>query len=188
MIENETEESLAEKYVKLGQELKKLQSMFAVSQSFLWKALNLYKSLEPPNNDMIHEIYGVLGTMSFEVKDWNQAFKLFKECEKHINEADFEPSSELNAYLGSVCTYLENFDEAVKYFQKILQSSKDREQIRIAYHSLATINERRGMLKEALELYQKAVEYQKHMTKNASEIEASLKKISEIESIFKRGQ
>jgi len=163
-------ETLAEKYLKRLKQLGQFKNMHQECEAYQYKALELYKNIDPRNNGKIQEIYGTLGFNTFRQKNYSKAYELFKESEKYIAgpEKDLFGFRILHTYLGSICMYLGKFDEAEKHILKVLEVSKgtdNLEDIGVNYHNLAILYERRGHQKEAMELKNKAEEIQQVLNK-----------------------
>jgi len=65
--------------------------------------------------------------------------------------------------LSSAYLYLNNYEECERHVQKILESYKatgDSEFVGDAYNNLGIIREQTGKMKEAVEAYKKAEEYE----------------------------
>jgi len=181
-------ENLAQKYYDWALEIRAFENMGEEAKAYLLKALELYKGIEPLNHDNLQEIYGALGFITFGEHNWEKCYEFFKECEKHLSEIQTDPDAfqTLDIYLGAVCVYVKKYDEAEKYIQKILKSSQDVGQIAIAYHNLGNIYEQRGMLRESVGFYKKAIEYEEqNANKSDDNIQFDLGKIAELESKLK---
>jgi len=182
----DNEVGLAETYIKQASELKD-QGNNKEALLALEKALDIYKNLEPLNHSKIADLYGLMGQISFAEEDWSRALEYFEGSEKHMYEFQVHPSRLQAIYACLITTnqHLKNYEESIEYCSKIIElceATGETMYLMIAYNEIGRIFEERGVLKDALEAYEKVVVYEeKFLGKDHPDTQTTAKKILELQ-------
>jgi len=181
---------VAESHIKQARELRE-QGTWRDSQACLRKALDIYENLEPLDYSKIADLYGLMGQLSYGEEEWERALEFFKESEKHLDKFHAKPSRVQYTYIYMITAYrgLENYDESLKYCQKIIQSAEVTGETRYlgtAYYDSGRVYEVKGMFKAALEAYQTAEKYEgQQFGKDHAETKACMEKVLEMQKKVK---
>jgi len=182
----DNEMGLAETYIKQASELKD-QGDNVESLTCLEKALEIYKNLEPLNHSKIADLYGLMGQISFAEEDWSRALESFRESETHLYKFKVHPFRLQAIYASLISTnkHLKDYEESIEYCGKIIElceATGETKYLMIAYNEIGRIFEERGVLKDALEAYEKVIIYEeKFLGKDHPDTQITAKKISELQ-------
>ena len=158
----EDERSIAVLYSEFGHILKENQETFQESEKYYQEALKLYNKLE--DSPAILDLHYILSELAFTRQDFNKALGHLKEYERvrPEDDLDYRRYESVCGFIGEICYKKGDYDESLEYCKKALEvceAQEEDEQKLLSSHcaNLGRVYEKKGMLEEALQSYQRGL-------------------------------
>ena len=180
--------NVAEIYIEWAHMLQGYRETISESELYLRKALDIYKHQEPSNKLKIADIIRFLGDVADYKGDVYKALQLWKESEKLLEESSVGPMrfEVARTALGTMYLYLKNYDESLKYLQKVVEvcetvGPSNVKMLGMIYFSLGRAYEEKGRVAKALEAFGKAAELNEiHLGQEDPKTLAAVMKIEDL--------
>jgi len=135
---------------ELNEAIKYLEPI--LKQDINFKKSMIYNDRYSDKNSFFKDIYMYLGVLYKSSGKIENSIKYFKNIT--VND----PENELaNANMGDIFFKEDNYDEAIKHYQKAINSSKDDFRKSYLYNDLGLCFFRKGLIEEAINIFKKAI-------------------------------
>ncbi|MDX1671591.1 MAG: tetratricopeptide repeat protein, partial [Balneolaceae bacterium] len=127
------------------------------------KAFELLKE-RYPNHDMTRRIGTALGESYYQQRKFPEAIEAFKNAMPYLDE---ELSAKATYLIAESYNYLNQFDEASRYYLQYINMKKGSERVRIAHYGLGWVYHKQEIYHWAAESFGKAAEGEDELARKA---------------------